>query len=124
MPTVASAAEAAQLPETFRHGKGLLILVYSALGPGALAAVMQAQGQSTVSAAQAQVFHSLTPVWAASMALLLLQGEEMGPLAWVGGGVIVAASIGAAICNGSGGSGGRVNDPGSKVVSSEQWEGK
>eukprot|EP00878_Enallax_costatus_P036267 GHUV01040677.1.p1 GENE.GHUV01040677.1~~GHUV01040677.1.p1 ORF type:complete len:123 (-),score=14.06 GHUV01040677.1:106-474(-) len=122
MPTVASAAEAAQLPETFRHGKGLLILVYSALGPGALAAVMQAQGQSTVSAAQAQVFHSLTPVWAASMALLLLQGEEMGPLAWVGGGVIVyCCSIGAAISNGSGG---RVNDPGSKVVSSEQWEGE
>lgn len=116
-----SAAEAWQLPATFSHGKGMLLLFYSALGPGALAAVMQAKGQSTVSAAQAQVFYSLTPVWAALMAMLLLQGEEMGPLAWIGGGVIVAASIGAAVSERKGSSG---SGSSGDMVGSKQLEGK
>eukprot|EP00775_Hariotina_reticulata_P000794 gene793-1108_t len=55
------AAEAWHLPSSFTHGKGMLLLLYSALGPGALATVMQARGQAVVSAAQAQVLYSLTP---------------------------------------------------------------
>jgi drug/metabolite transporter (DMT)-like permease len=98
-----------QLPPAFDHGQGKLLLFYSALGPGALATVLQTKGQGTVAAAQAQVFYSLTPVWAALLAKTCLQGEEMGPLAWLGGCVIIAASIGAAI-SGSSGSGSNSSD--------------
>lgn len=90
-----------QLPPAFDHGQGKLLLFYSALGPGALATVLQTKGQGTVAAAQAQVFYSLTPVWAALLAKTCLQGEEMGPLAWLGGCVIIVASIGAAISGSS-----------------------
>jgi hypothetical protein len=95
-----------QLPPAFDHGQGKLLLYYSALGPGALATVLQTKGQGTVGAAQAQVFYSLTPVWAALLAYTCLQGEEMGPLAWVGGCIIIAASIWAAISGSRSGSNG------------------
>jgi drug/metabolite transporter (DMT)-like permease len=101
---VQSAWASWQLPPAFDHGQGKLLLFYSALGPGALATVLQTKGQGTVAAAQAQVFYSLTPVWAALLANTCLQGEEMGPLAWVGGGIIIAASIGAAISGSRGSS--------------------
>jgi drug/metabolite transporter (DMT)-like permease len=96
-----SAADKWQMPDSFSHGSGMLLLVYSALGPGALAAVMQAKGQAVASAAEAQVLYSLTPVMSALLAAACLQGEEMGPLAWLGGAVIVAASLGTAV-SGSG----------------------
>ena len=101
---VQSAWSSWQLPPAFETGNGKLLLFYSALGPGALATVLQTKGQGSVGAAQAQVFYSLTPIWAALLATLCLQGEEMGPLAWLGGCIIIAASIGAAI-SGSTGSG-------------------
>jgi drug/metabolite transporter (DMT)-like permease len=44
-----------------------------------------------------QVYYSLTPVWAALLANSWLEGEAMGTMAWVGGGIIIAASIAAAI---------------------------
>jgi drug/metabolite transporter (DMT)-like permease len=94
---VQSAADKWQMPDSFSHGSGMLLLVYSALGPGALAAVMQAKGQAVASAAEAQVLYSLTPVMSALLAAACLQGEEMGPLAWLGGAVIVAASLGTAV---------------------------
>eukprot|EP00879_Flechtneria_rotunda_P001748 GHRR01001911.1.p1 GENE.GHRR01001911.1~~GHRR01001911.1.p1 ORF type:complete len:730 (+),score=353.40 GHRR01001911.1:370-2559(+) len=84
------------LPSAFAHGPGLLLLVYSALGPGALATVLQAHGQAVLTAAQAQVLYSLTPLCAALLAGIFLQGEEMGPLAWIGGSIIIAASVVAA----------------------------
>lgn len=100
---VQSAWASWQLPPAFETGNGKLLLFYSALGPGALATVLQTKGQGTVGAAQAQVFYSLTPIWAALLANLCLQGEEMGPLAWLGGCIIIAASIGAAISGNAGG---------------------
>jgi drug/metabolite transporter (DMT)-like permease len=96
-----SAADKWQMPDSFSHGSGMLLLVYSALGPGALAAVLQAKGQAVASAAEAQVLYSLTPVMSALLAAACLQGEEMGPLAWLGGAVIVGASVGTAV-SGSG----------------------
>jgi drug/metabolite transporter (DMT)-like permease len=109
---VQSAWASWQLPPAFETGNGKLLLFYSALGPGALATVLQTKGQGTVGAAQAQVFYSLTPIWAALLATLCLQGEEMGPLAWLGGCIIIAASIGAAISGstGSGSSSGGASD--------------
>ena len=40
-----------------------------------------------------QVLFSSTPLWAALMAGLLLPGESMGPLAWLGGAVMLGASL-------------------------------
>lgn len=41
-----------------------------------------------------QIIYSLTPVWAALLAgLLLPQEEATGPLGWCGGGVIIAATL-------------------------------
>jgi len=86
-----------QVPPALLHGKGLALLVYSAVGPGALATVLQAKGQAAVPAAQAQVVYSLTPVWSALLAAATLPGEGMGRGAWAGAAVIVAASIAVAL---------------------------
>ncbi|EFJ52106.1 hypothetical protein VOLCADRAFT_86926 [Volvox carteri f. nagariensis] len=50
-------------------------------------------GQQTVPPAQAQVLFSSTPLWSALLAQLLLPGEAMGPLAWLGGAVMLGASL-------------------------------
>lgn len=44
-----------QLPVALTSGVGLGVLLYSAWGPGSLAAVLQAKGQASVQASQAQV---------------------------------------------------------------------
>jgi drug/metabolite transporter (DMT)-like permease len=44
-----------QLPAALTSGVGLGVLLYSAWGPGSLAAVLQAKGQASVQASQAQV---------------------------------------------------------------------
>jgi hypothetical protein len=93
------------LPPEVSHGAGLAVLVYSALGPGALAAYLQTRGQATVGAPQAQVVFSLTPLWAAGLALGL-DGEGMGPLAWGGAGAILAATAGVAVASAREGGGG------------------
>lgn len=43
--------------------------------------------------AQAQVIFSSKPVWAAGLAWLVLGGEELGVLTWLGGGVLMAAGL-------------------------------
>jgi drug/metabolite transporter (DMT)-like permease len=44
-----------------------------------------------------QVVYSLTPIWAAVLAVACgLPGEEMGPWGWAGGGIILAATLGLA----------------------------
>jgi hypothetical protein len=46
----------------------------------------------------AQVIYSLTPIWSALIAQATLGGSEnMGALSWAGGGVIVCASVLAAV---------------------------
>ncbi|PNH07541.1 hypothetical protein TSOC_006005 [Tetrabaena socialis] len=72
------------------------VLVYSGLGPGALATYLQFVGLSTVPATSAQVIFSLTPLCTAYFAYLVLGGESTGPLAWAGGSLIIFAALMAA----------------------------
>ncbi|GFH10478.1 EamA domain-containing protein, partial [Haematococcus lacustris] len=62
----------------------LLTVIWVGLGPGALAAFLQAVGQKNVPPAQAQVIYSTTPLWAAAFAFLALDAsdEAMGGIAW------------------------------------------
>lgn len=69
------------------------ILAWSAVGPGALAAYLHVKGQAAVPPAEAQVIFSSVPLWSAGFAWVLLGGEQLGPLTWVGGGVVVAAGL-------------------------------
>ena len=69
-----------------------VLLFYSALGPGALADIIQQKGQAIVWAAEANVILSLEPVFTAILGLLLL-GESTTWHEKIGGGLIVLASI-------------------------------
>ncbi len=51
------------------------------------------QGQSKVPAAQAQIIFSSLPLWSAFFAGLLLHGEKMGVLGWLGGLTILFAGL-------------------------------
>ncbi len=72
------------------------LVTFSALGPGAAATFLQTRGQSTVPATTAQVIYSLTPIWGAVSAQVLLGDEGLGPLSWAGGAGMVVASLMAA----------------------------
>lgn len=54
----------------------VLTLLWVGLGPGALAAYLQAIGQSQVPPAQAQVIYSTTPLWAAGFAFVALDASD------------------------------------------------
>jgi len=69
-----------------------LIIAYSAIGPGAVADVMQAQAQEKVKASQANVILSAEPLFAALLGVLIL-GETLPAAAAVGGALIVIASL-------------------------------
>mmetsp|Transcript_4452 Transcript_4452/g.16250 ORF Transcript_4452/g.16250 Transcript_4452/m.16250 type:complete len:344 (+) Transcript_4452:816-1847(+) len=69
-----------------------IILLFSAVGPGAIADVMQARAQEKVKASQANVILSAEPLWAALFGLVLL-GEKLPMVGVAGGGVIVLASL-------------------------------
>uniref|UniRef100_A0A7S3QZR9 EamA domain-containing protein n=1 Tax=Dunaliella tertiolecta TaxID=3047 RepID=A0A7S3QZR9_DUNTE len=69
-----------------------VVITCSALGPGALAAFLQTSGQARVPATMAQVIYSLTPLWSAIGAWLVL-GDEAGGLTWAGGAIILGASL-------------------------------
>eukprot|EP00898_Chlorokybus_atmophyticus_P002720 jgi/Chlat1/3449/Chrsp23S03765 len=69
-----------------------LLVLYTAIAPGALAAYLQTSGQSKVPAAQAQVLYALQPIWSAILAAVLLH-EESSPRAWAGGSLIVVAAL-------------------------------
>ncbi|KAJ9533472.1 hypothetical protein QJQ45_026533 [Haematococcus lacustris] len=73
----------------------LLTVIWVGLGPGALAAFLQAVGQKNVPPAQAQVIYSTTPLWAAAFAFLALDAsdEAMGGIAWAGAAVMLASSL-------------------------------
>lgn len=53
-------------------------------------------------APQAQVLYSSTPVWSAVFAALLVNGERMRAVGWVGGAIILVASVIAASGGGDG----------------------
>uniref|UniRef100_A0A6U3BKJ9 EamA domain-containing protein n=1 Tax=Entomoneis paludosa TaxID=265537 RepID=A0A6U3BKJ9_9STRA len=67
-------------------------LLFSALGPGTLADVLQQQGQKHVTAAEANVLLSMEPVFAAVFAFVLL-GEVTTWTETLGGGLILLAAL-------------------------------
>lgn len=69
------------------------VLLWSGVGPGALGSYLHVKGQREVAPAEAQVIFSSKPLWSAALAWVLLGGEELGPLSWVGGGILVVAGI-------------------------------
>lgn len=79
------------------------ILAYSAVGPGAVADVMQNQAQEKVKASQANVILSSEPLMAALLGVLIL-GETL-PLAAAGGGllIVLASLIASGVIGGGGG---------------------
>ncbi|GFR41052.1 hypothetical protein Agub_g1695, partial [Astrephomene gubernaculifera] len=98
----AGLADFLELRLLLRNPRTAAALLWAGLGPGALSSYLQAVGQQTVPPAQAQVLFSSTPLWSALLARLLLPGEEegMGGLAWLGGGVMLAASLMASLLTG------------------------
>lgn len=69
-----------------------LILLFSALGPGTIADVLQQQGQRQVTASEANVILSMEPVFTALCAWVVL-GELTSAQEAVGGGMILAAAL-------------------------------
>lgn len=74
----------------------LSILVWSAVGPGAVSAYLHVKGQAMVSPTDAQIVFSTVPLWSALLAAVALPDEVVGPLAWAGGfGMLLAGLIAA-----------------------------
>ncbi|KAL6771152.1 hypothetical protein ACKKBF_B34145 [Auxenochlorella protothecoides x Auxenochlorella symbiontica] len=74
--------------------QGWAAIAWSASGPGALAAYLHVQGQSSVDAVTAQIAFSAVPLWSALLTALLLPGDSaVGPLTWAGGGCMVIAGV-------------------------------
>ena len=70
------------------------MLAFSALFPGAIATTLQVNAQQRISPAQAQVVFSMTPIFTALVAAALIPGgERLGPLGWLGGLLIVGATV-------------------------------
>ena len=68
------------------------LLLFSAVGSGALAGVLQQKGQATLSASEANIILSSEPIWAGLCAWLLL-GELLSPRENIGGLIIFFATI-------------------------------
>ena len=71
----------------------LAAIVYSAYVPGALANYIQLKGQAGVSASDAQLIYATAPALNAIVSFYVL-GETLTANALVGGGIILAASVG------------------------------
>ena len=76
----------------WRNPVAWALLLYSALGPGTLADVLQSQGQKSVSATEANILLSLEPVFTALCAFLVL-GETTTMTENLGGGLILVAAL-------------------------------
>jgi drug/metabolite transporter (DMT)-like permease len=97
---LAMAAEgepAAALWPGWRQPKGWAIILWSAAGPGALAALLHVKGQSLVSPTNAQIVFCSVPLWSALLAAVALPGEAVGEATWAGGAAIGAAGLVAAL---------------------------
>lgn len=79
------------------------LIAWSAVGPGALSAYLHVKGQSLVGPTDAQVVFSAVPLWSAVIAAIVLPGETVGPLAWLGGGGLLLAGLVAALDPAKGG---------------------
>lgn len=69
----------------------LLVVIYNGFGVSWLSTVFQLKGQSSVSATEACVTFSSSPIWSAVMALPL--GERFGTHGMIGAGMIVLATL-------------------------------
>jgi len=69
-----------------------LILIYSAIVPGALADVFQARGQEKVEPAEAQVILSSEPLFSAAFSAAIL-GERLGPIGIAGAAMVFVATL-------------------------------
>lgn len=69
-----------------------LILIYSAIVPGALADVFQARGQEKVEPAEAQVILASEPIFSAVFSAAIL-GERLGPIGIFGAALVVVATL-------------------------------
>lgn len=72
------------------------VLAWAGLGPGAVASYLHVLGQRSVPPAETQIMLASKPLWAASLAWLLLGGETLGPQTWAGGAALAAAGLVAA----------------------------
>eukprot|EP01025_Chloroclados_australasicus_P019932 TRINITY_DN20958_c0_g2_i2.p1 TRINITY_DN20958_c0_g2~~TRINITY_DN20958_c0_g2_i2.p1 ORF type:complete len:418 (-),score=27.35 TRINITY_DN20958_c0_g2_i2:264-1517(-) len=68
-------------------------IVWSAIGPGALAALLQTVGQAAVPASQAQVVFCVVPLFSSLCAYLLLGERALGLLGWIGGFLVILAGV-------------------------------
>eukprot|EP00198_Chlamydomonas_reinhardtii_P012030 XP_001701367.1 predicted protein [Chlamydomonas reinhardtii] len=77
-------ADAAEVGRLLRDWVSLACVLWAGFGPGALSSYLQMLGQRIM-------LYSTTPLWSALLARLLLHGSDgaMGPLAWLGGGVML-----------------------------------
>ena len=78
-----------------------LLIAFSAVIGGYLADVVQAKGQESVSASETQVILSCEPLFAALLGGLFL-GEVLGPLGYVGGGLLLSGGLMCSFAEGSG----------------------
>jgi drug/metabolite transporter (DMT)-like permease len=74
-----------------------VLLIWSAFGPGSLAAFLMVKGQSMVSATDAQIAFATVPLWSAVLALGMVSQESVGWLTWVGGAMMIGAGVYAAL---------------------------
>jgi drug/metabolite transporter (DMT)-like permease len=74
------------------NGFAFIVLIYSAVGPGTVADVLQQQGQKQVSASEANVILSLEPVFTALCAWAVL-GELTSTQEAIGGAIILGAAL-------------------------------
>lgn len=68
------------------------LLLFSAVGSGALAGLLQQKGQATLSASETNIILSSEPIWAGMFAWLFL-GELLSPKENIGGLIIFSAAI-------------------------------
>ena len=68
------------------------LIIFMAAGPGYACAWLQTMAQASIPAAKAQILMSSTPLWGAAWAVMLL-GEKMDLLGWVGGLTIVMGTV-------------------------------
>jgi drug/metabolite transporter (DMT)-like permease len=71
------------------------LIAFSAIIPGCVADLTQAKGQETVSASESSVILAGEPLFAALFGAIFL-GEFLGPMGYLGGGLIVAGGLVAA----------------------------
>lgn len=91
-----SGAIGASIPwADWQNWKIWALIAFSAIIPGCVADLTQAKGQETVSASESSVILAGEPLFAALFGAIFL-GEFLGPMGYLGGGLIVAGGLVAA----------------------------